>query len=60
MTSDCHCILPTHPLPVLPRIIHDGSSSPTHPSPIFMGEGEGGGAFLVKRIYLKIVVSAEL
>jgi hypothetical protein len=25
-----------------------------------MGEGEGGGAFLVKRIYLKIVVSAEL
>jgi len=25
-----------------------------------MREGEGGGAFLVKRIYLKIVVSAEL
>jgi len=24
-----------------------------------MREGEGGGAFLVKRIYLKIVVSAE-
>jgi hypothetical protein len=34
----------------LARIIHEGSSSPTLTLPHSMGEGEGGGPFLVKRI----------
>jgi len=38
--------------PSLARIIHDGSSSPSLTLPHTMGEGEGGGAFLVKRISL--------
>jgi len=36
----------------LVRIIHDGSSSPSLTLPHSMGEGEGGGPFLVKRISL--------
>ena len=34
----------------LARIIHDGSSAPSPSLPHTMGEGEGGGPFLVKRI----------
>jgi hypothetical protein len=36
------------------RMIHDGSSSPSLTLPHSMGEGEGGGPFLVKRISLGI------
>ena len=43
----------------LARISHDGASSPTLTLTLPHNMGEGEGAFLVKRINLKIVVSAE-